>query len=46
MEETLYTYYYSVADEKGFPISQSILLTRDQFIEITGGIDPSLPINK
>ena len=46
MNETLYTYFYSVDDEDGFPVNRSISLTRDQFIEITGGIDPSLPINK
>jgi hypothetical protein len=46
MNETLYTYFYSVANENGFPVNQSILLTRDQLIEITGGIDPAISINK
>lgn len=41
MKEPLYKYYYSVADKDGFPVSRSILLTGDEFIRITGGIDPA-----
>lgn len=39
MDEQLYTYYFSVADKDGFPVSRFYRLTRDQFINVTG-IDP------
>ena len=37
--EPLFRYYYSVADKNGYPVSRYRLLTRDQFISISG-IDP------
>ena len=37
--EPLFRYYYSVADKNGYPVSRYHLLTRDQFISISG-IDP------
>ena len=39
MKEHLFKYYYSVADKNGYPVSRYKLLTRAEFISVTG-IDP------
>ena len=39
MNEPLFRYYYNSVNYNGFPVSKYKLLTRDQFISITG-IDP------
>ena len=44
-----YNYYYNVPFEfhgSKFPFVKTKRLTREEFIRITGGIDPSLPNNK
>ena len=39
MNKYLFKYYYSVADKNGYPVSKYKLLTRTEFISVTG-IDP------
>ena len=39
MKEHLFKCYYSVADKNGYPVSRYKLLTRTEFISVTG-IDP------
>ena len=39
MKEHLFKCFYSVADKNGYPVSRYKLLTRTEFISVTG-IDP------